>query len=69
MTTNQPTTIIESSFITSAGHKVNTQLARCATGDGQIQRIVGANHFGVWGHASTGLARCQGHPDKVATPE
>ncbi len=67
MTTTQ--NITDSSFITSAGHRVNTQIARCATGDGRIERSVGANHFGDWYHMSTGLARCQGHPGAVATPE
>jgi hypothetical protein len=64
-------TITDSSYTTSAGYRVNTQLARCEHCHGEIERIVGATHFGVWGHMNTGRSTCLLPADtsKHATPK
>lgn len=65
--TQAPITITNSSYTTSAGYKVNTELARCANCYGEIERIA---PNGTWGHMATGRAVCILPADatKVATP-
>lgn len=68
---HQPTTIIESSYITQAGYRVYTQLARCEHCHGRIERISPKHSRpGVWGHESTGRQICLLPADtsKHATP-
>lgn len=67
----QPTTIVDSSFTTSAGYVVRTQLARCRPCYGRIERVIpNSGPAGIWGHMDTGRSACilPADGDTQATP-
>lgn len=54
------TTIVDSSFVTQSGYRVNIQLAECKNCAGRIERTNGPSTPGTWGHVRDGLSRCNG---------